>query len=257
MLQSSESMGVEAVVLAAGRGKRMESDLPKVLHKICGRAMLNYPIETLNKAGIPSVVVVSYKEDLVKKEIGEQVKYAHQNDPTGGTADALVAGLSEISQDVKRIVVLNGDDSAFYRPETIRQLLVRHVESEAVMSFVSLEVENPHGLGRVVRDAHGCLIGIVEEADTSELEKEIKEINIGLYVFDINWLKKNVSKVKASTTGEYYLVDLAKIALAQGDSVSVYQLEDPSQWQGINTPEQLQLANKKMAELLQSLSDNS
>lgn len=238
---------IAAVVLAGGRGKRMESAAPKVLHEICGRPMISYTLENLRRSNIGQiVVVVSYRKYEVMKTIGGAVKFAYQKNPKGGTADAAAAGLKEVSSKVKTLVVINGDDSAFYKPETINNVIATHKKTNSVLTFVSLERDNPCGLGRVVRDGEGKLIGIIEEKDATEEQKEIKEVNDGLYVFEKGWLEKNIGKVELSSQGEYYLVDLIKMAVDKKEKVSVYHLEDSSEWQGINTPDQLDEAGRLM-----------
>lgn len=242
---------VAAVVLAAGKGTRMKSATPKVLLEICGRPMISYTLEKLRKSGIGEiVVVVSYGKGEVIKRIGGAVKFAYQKNSKGGTADAAAAGLKEVSSKVKTLVVINGDDSAFYNPETINNVIATHKKTNSVLTFVSLERDNPHGLGRVVRSKTGKLMGIVEEKDATELQRKIKEVNDGLYVFEKVWLEKNIGKVKLSSQGEYYLVDLIKMAVDKKEKVSVYNLKDEDEWQRINTPRQLKEANELMKKRL-------
>jgi bifunctional UDP-N-acetylglucosamine pyrophosphorylase/glucosamine-1-phosphate N-acetyltransferase len=146
-------------------------------------------------------------------------------------------------------VVLNGDDSAFYLPETIRDVIAKHEREGAILTFVSLMKENPSGLGRVIRDEKGNLVGIIEEKEATDIQRRIKEVNDGLYVFDKDWLANNLPKVtKSPVSGEYYLVDLVAIALSGEDKVVCYQLKDNNEWFGINTREELAAADKKMRE---------
>ncbi len=224
---------VAAVVLAAGMGTRMKSFTPKVLLEICGRPMISYTLENLRKSKIGEiVVVVSYGKSELIKTIGGAVKFAYQKNPKGGTADAAAAGLKEVSSKVKILVVVNGDDSAFYKPGTINNVIVSHKKTNSVLTFVSLERDSPYGLGRVVRDKTGKLMGIVEEKDANLAQRKIKEVNIGLYVFDKSWFEKNIDKVELNPRGEYYLVDLVKMAVDKKEKVSVYHLEDGGEWQG-------------------------
>lgn len=249
ILQANKDEAV--IVLAAGKGTRMKSKNPKVLHTICGRPMIAYTLENLRKAGFAEViVVVSFKKALVLKEVGKACKIAVQKNPKGGTADAAKAGLGSLSKNISTVAVINGDDSAFYKPETIRDILRFHKKSSSVLTFVSLVKDDPYGLGRVVRDGKGDVVRIVEEKNATDAQKKIKEVNDGLYVFKRDWLDKNINKVKLSPQGEYYLVDLIKIAIDRGEKVGVYRLKDASQWQGINTPEQLALAQDKMKQRL-------
>jgi UDP-N-acetylmuramoyl-L-alanyl-D-glutamate--2,6-diaminopimelate ligase len=236
------------VILAAGRGTRMKSDLPKVLHNICGRPMISYSMENLRNAGVINLVpVVGYKRNLVLREISKECNYAVQ-ETTLGTGNSVLKALKKIDLKYTNILVIYGDDSAFYKPATIKNVIEIHKNSNAVLTFVSLIQENPFGLGRVIRDKNDNLIGIIEEKDANESQKKVKEVNDGLYIFKSNWLRKNINKInKSPVTGEYYLTDLIKFALGENQKVSVYKLPDANEWQGINTPEQLQNAERKMS----------
>lgn len=240
-----------AILLAAGKGTRMNGSFPKVLRKIAGRPLVSYTLDNLRSVGFGKIVmVVGYKSKEVINSMGHAVDYAHQEKMLG-TGDALAKGLKVID-DNGSVVVLNGDDSAFYSPDKVKEIIRRHVESSAIISFVSLIKDDPTGLGRVIRDTRGKLVGIVEENDTDEKQKQIKEVNDGLYVFDLKWLRKNVARVKKSASGEYYIVDLIKIALSQKRKVLVHKLEDSGMWQGVNTKEQLEVADKKMREKIEN-----
>lgn len=236
------------IILAAGRGTRMRSELPKVLHTICGRPMISYTLENLRNAGLKTVVpVVGYKKELVLKEISKECNFAIQ-EKTLGTGDATSKGLDKIDRKYKDILVIYGDDSAFYKPQTIKNVINEHRNSKAVLTFVSLIQENPFGLGRVIRDKDNKLKSIIEEKDATEKQKKVKEVNDGLYIFNSIWLRKNIRKIKkSSVTGEFYLPELIKFALVQKEKVSIYKLPDSSEWQGINTPEQLKIAEDKMS----------
>ena len=236
-----------AIVLAAGKGTRMESQEPKVLRKICGRPMVIYTLANLRKAGINDItVVVGFRKNLVIREVGGAVKFAHQKNSKGGTADAAKAGFEKVDKKSRTLIVINGDDSAFYKAETIKNILKIHTQRERKLTFVSLMKDDPTGLGRVVRGKDGLITKIVEEKDASPEEKKIREINDGLYVFDTKWFAGNIKKIKKSPQGEYYLVDMIKLAIDQKDRMATYTLPDDSEWQGINTQEQLEDANKKM-----------
>jgi UDP-N-acetylmuramoyl-L-alanyl-D-glutamate--2,6-diaminopimelate ligase len=238
---------ISAVILAAGKGSRMHSGIPKVLHKICGRPMISYTLENLRGSGVGEIIaVVSYKKNLVIGKIGGAVKIAFQKNPKGGTADAAKTGFSEVSDIAKTLIVINGDDSAFYRPETIKKIVEIHSERKRKLTFVSLIKENPTGLGRVIRGENGLITKIVEEKDATDEERKTKEVNDGLYVFDREWFANNINKVKISPQGEFYLVDLIKLAIDQKDRMATYTLPNDHEWQGINTPEELEKAEQKM-----------
>ena len=242
---------ISAIILAGGKGSRMKAHLPKVIRKICGRPMILYPLEALRRAGINDItVVVSYRKNLVIKEVQGAVKFSYQKNSKGGTADAAKVGFGEVGSKTKTLVVINGDDSAFYKAETIKNILKIHKERERKLTFVSLMKDDPTGLGRVIRGKNGLITNIVEEKDASETERKIKEINDGLYVFDRSWFERNIDKVKKGPQGEFYLVDIVKLAIDQGDRMATYTLPNCDEWQGVNTPEQLEEANRKMAKRL-------
>lgn len=244
---------ISAIILAGGKGSRMKSYLPKVLMKICGRPMISYTLENLRRAGINDItVVVSYRKNLVIKEVQGAVKFAYQKNSKGGTADAAKAGLEKVGNKSETLVVINGDDSAFYKAETIKDILKIHKERERKLTFVSLMKDDPTGLGRVIRGKNGLITNIVEEKDASSEERKIKEVNDGLYVFERLWFEKNIPKVKKGPQGEFYLVDIVKLAIDQGDRMATYTLPNDDEWQGVNTQEQLDEANKKMEKRLQN-----
>jgi UDP-N-acetylmuramoyl-L-alanyl-D-glutamate--2,6-diaminopimelate ligase len=240
---------VSAIILAAGKGTRMKSDLPKVLHKICGRPMIAYSLENLRTARIGEIItVVSFRKDIVIKEIGGAVKIAVQKNPKGGTADAINAGVSLISEKVGTIVVMYGDDTAFYSSETINKVIDLHRKTGAKLTFVTLLKDDPHGLGRTIRDKDGGLMAVVEEKDATEKERKVKEVNDGMYVFEKELLVKNLPKVKKNPiTGELYVNEIIKMAIDQKEKISIYRLPDTLEWQGVNTPEEFEEAKKKMA----------
>lgn len=253
-LKRDENMS--AVVLAAGKGTRMKSNLPKVIHKICGRPMISYTLENLRAAGVGDIVpVISFKRNIVRRCIQGAVRLAVQENPKGGTADAAKTGFTKVKSETKTLIVINGDDSAFYTPETIKAIVNVHLERERKLTFVSLIKENPVGLGRVIRGKNGLIIKIVEEKEATEEEKKIKEVNDGLYVFDKKWFSQNINKVKKSASGELYLVDLIKIAIDEGSRMATYTLPNDDEWQGINTPEELEKARIKMELKLKSLNE--
>jgi bifunctional UDP-N-acetylglucosamine pyrophosphorylase/glucosamine-1-phosphate N-acetyltransferase len=158
--------------------------------------------------------------------------------------------LKKVPKNIKIVIVLNGDDSAFYKDETIKDVIKTHIRKKAVVTFVSLMKENPEGLGRVIRDKKGNLEAVVEEKEATARQKKVKEVNDGLYVFNRIWLSRNLSRIKKSRAGEYYIVDLVKIALRQGRNVEVYKLKDVKQWQGVNNQKELEEADGKMKRIL-------
>lgn len=245
---------ISVIVLGGGKGTRMKDPRPKLLREICGRPMLSYTLENLRRVGIADLVlVVGYRKREIIKIFAGAIEFAVQKNPKGGTADAAQSGLPFVSRESKTLIVVNGDDSAFYKPETIEEVLKIHRDRERKLTFVSLIKEDPTGLGRVIRGKNGLITKIVEEKDATSKERKIKEVNDGLYIFDREWFSKNIGKVKKGPQGEYYLVDLVKLAIVQGDRMATYTLPNDDEWHGINTPEQLIEAEKKMRERLQNV----
>lgn len=247
---------VSSIILAAGKGTRMKSSKPKILHEICGRPMIAFSLQNLRRSKVGEIItVVSYRKNLVIDKVGGAVKIAVQSNPKGGTADAVISGIQKVSKDAKHVMVLYGDDTAFYEPDTIKEVLRDHISGKAVITFITLTKENPFGLGRILRDEKDNLIGIVEEKDATDPQRKIKEVNDGLYIFDKEWIAQNLPKIKPSAvTGELYLVDLIKMAIDQKKKVKAYKLPTDSQWQGINNPEELAKAVEKMKEKLSDFS---
>jgi len=244
-MKTSQKLNFSAIVLAAGEGKRMKSPLSKVLHKIAGMSMLERTLGILRKVNpIEIIVVVNPKNSSKVKTFLQGQKVAVQNEAIG-TADAASAGLIKSQKNISTVAVLYGDDSAFYKPETVAKVFNHHLRSKATITFATVLKENPFGLGRIVRK-NGKLIGIVEENDASEDQKKIKEINDGLYFFERDFLEGSLMKLKPSpVTGELYLTDLISLALKSNHKVETY-LVGENQWHGINTPEELRVANIKL-----------
>jgi UDP-N-acetylmuramoyl-L-alanyl-D-glutamate--2,6-diaminopimelate ligase len=239
-----------AIILAAGKGTRMKSQTQKVLRKVAGRSMIAYALQNLRGALFKRmVIVIGHKKEEVMKETRGTVLFAEQKKVLG-TGHAAATGLKKVPKNIKTVIVLNGDDSAFYKNETIKDVIKTHIQKKAVVTFVSLMKENPKGLGRVIRDKKGNLEAVVEEKEATVGQKKVKEVNDGLYVFDRIWLSRNLSKIKKSKAGEYYIGDLIKIALRQGRNVEVYKLKDVSQWQGVNNQKELEEADGKMKRIL-------
>jgi UDP-N-acetylmuramoyl-L-alanyl-D-glutamate--2,6-diaminopimelate ligase len=241
-------LNISAIILAAGKGSRMQSDTPKVLHKICGRPMIAYSLQNLRRAKVGEIVtVVSYQRDLLIKEIGGAVKIAVQENPKGGTADATNTGVRLVSEGIGTVVVMYGDDTAFYSPETINKVINDHKKNNATLTFVTLLKDDPQGLGRIVRGEDGELTAIVEEKDATPEERKIKEVNDGMYVFEKEFLSKNLPNVKKNPiTGELYINEVIKMTIDQKEKISIYRLPNDLEWQGVNTPEELEKAKKAM-----------
>lgn len=240
-----------AIILAAGRGKRMNAkDKNKVTFTLADKPLVKHSVDLLENMNFHSViVVVGYAQESVKKVLANDthIIYAEQTKRLG-TAHAVATGFRKIPQDVTDVLVIQGDDSAFYTKEIIVQLATKHIETNAAVTFLTVKLANPFGLGRIVRDDAGKVISIVEEKDATEEQRAIHEINAACYFFSAKFLNKYLKQIKKSPiTGEYYIVSLIELATKNGEIVETMQAEIP--WRGVNTKEELQEAERLLAEL--------
>ncbi len=227
------------VVLAGGLGMRMKSRLPKVLHRVCGRELIRYPVELLRQAGIQRTVVVLSSENstAVRRLIGEGVEYATQ--PAAlGTADALACAAGLLRGRAQHLLVL-GADSPLVHAETVLRLIASHVAESSDMTLLTANAASARDLGRVVRDALGRIVAIVEAPDREETPDSPGEINGGVYSFQAPWLWNNLERIEPSPSGERYLTSLAAIGSARGSSIQAVVSSDPWELQGVNDRRQL------------------
>lgn len=236
---------VAAIILAAGKGKRMNSqEVNKVMLPLSGRPMISYAIDRLKKLNIsPIIIVVGFAKNSVMDLLKNEVIYAIQRKQLG-TGHAVKCALKKLSPNVKHVLVLQGDDSAFYKEETLEELLQRHILSESDLTFLTIELDNPAGLGRVIRDENDRIMAIIEEKDASLEQKRIKEINPACYVFKVEFLREFLKKIsKSKVTGEYYLPSLIDIAIKNNKKIEAVKA-GKMLWRGINTKEELDEAEK-------------
>lgn len=229
-----------AIILAAGEGTRIKAKgSNKVTFKIAGKPMICYGVDTLKKSGIKRiVVVVKFKEESVKKVLENSVIYVRQGEKKG-TAAALEAGVGALNDDLGNVIVMYGDDSAFYTQDLIRFLLNKHLESRADVSLLSIKVNDPTGLGRIVRDDNGRIAEIIEEKMATDEQRRIQEINTGCYCFKLDFLRKRIPEIEMNLISkEYYLTDIIEIALRHEEKVNVCLYSDNSVWFGVNNRSQ-------------------
>lgn len=239
-----------AIVLAAGKGVRMKSKkVNKVMIPLAGHPMISYTVNLLKKLKVGEiVVVVGFAKDSVENFLGPTLVYAEQKKRLG-TAHAVGCALEKIPSRFREMLVLNGDDSAFYQPKIIKSLIDKHYDKKADLTLLTIETKNPYGLGRVLRNQKGEIFGIVEEKDASETQRKIKEINPACYLFRRTFFKKYLPKVKkSSVSGEYYLTDLVRLGFEGRERIEGLKVKDLA-WRGINTWEELRAAEKIMRRL--------
>lgn len=232
--------GVLVIVLAAGKGTRMRSRTPKVLHKVLGRSMLEYvlhTIESLHPKGI--AVVVGHGEEKVREHIGDPLglDWIVQEQQLG-TAHA-VKHCESVCRGAEHVLIVCGD-TPMLDCETLTRLIDAHIDSESSVSVLSANLDNPIGYGRILRSKEGECLGIVEEKDANDTERKIQEISSGIFCVRGSDLFNLLEAVKnGNVQGEYYLPDIIKIALGRGLSVQAVQAEDAACIIGINDRVQL------------------
>ncbi len=237
------------VILAAGQGKRLNCvDLPKVLYQINGQPIISYILQELEKGGIDKnriCLVVGFKAELVKEKIGSGYLYARQAKRLG-TAHAALTGEKPLSPAFDNFLVLNGDDTAFYKFNSLVNLMEYHLENNNDVSLLTCEPKDPQGLGRVVRGGNGEVIKVVEKENMTPDFENIKEINTTTFCFKRGWFKKHYLNIKLIPgLGEYGLPSFVEEALLSGSKFGAIKLKDPNEWFGINTPEQLAEADRR------------
>ncbi len=243
----ADQAGPIAVVLAAGKGTRMGSDLPKVAHEAAGKALVRWVIDSLREAGVDDcIVVVGHRAEVVERCLAgvPGVSFAVQREQRG-TGDAVAAAAEAIRTRAsggrgRRPVVVVCGDSPMLRPESVRGLLDRYASTGAACLLGTAVTTDPQGLGRIVRDDQGRFLRIVEQKDASPAERAIREVNMSTYVFAADDLLRSLSRLgNANASGEYYLTDCPGILLSEGLAVDAIACLDPSETLSVNTPEQL------------------
>ncbi len=240
---------IGAIILAAGRGSRMKlQDSNKVTLKLVEKPIVLHIVHFMKQLAIKTVVIVvgHARESVEEVLAGERVIFAEQAELLG-TGHAVQAAIPVLPKAVTDVFIVYGDDAVFYVDRHIpvmQKLFAKHFETNAAFTFLTIEQENPTGLGRIVRDKNGRLVSIVEEKDATAVQKKITEINPGSFVFQVDFLRKYLPLVKRSpVTGEYYLTSLIDVAIKHGEKVETVQGGKLS-WRGVNTPEELSEAEK-------------
>lgn len=235
-----------SIILAAGMGTRMKSKTPKVLHKVCGKALCEWVIDESAKAGATkTVAIVGHKAELVKEALGDKCEFALQAEQKG-TGHAVMQAADFIKEAQGYVVILNGD-TPLIKAETIEKAINAHKNSGSSATVITAILDDATGYGRIVRDADGNVIKIVEQKDASEEEKAIREVNSGMYVFDAASLVYALDKLTPNNAqGEYYLTDTLEILRNAGKTIAAYAIEDNDEIRGINDRVQLDEAENIM-----------
>ena len=228
-------MKVTAVLLAAGQGTRMKSDLPKVLHTLCGKPMLWHVLEALKSVTTEKpVVIVGHGAQAVKDDVGDAAEYVLQ-EPQLGTGHAAMQAEPLLKGKTDYVIVTYAD-MPLLRGETFRQLLEMQLNNSGPLSMLTVIAKDPRGFGRIVRKADGTVQAIVEEYVATPEERAIKELNVGAYCFKADWLWDALHRIeKNPQKGEYYLTDVVEVAVKDNLPVQALVHDDFMETIGINT----------------------
>lgn len=244
----SQLTGPMAIVLAAGKGTRMKSDLPKVLCTACGRPLVAWVLDALRDAGVGRiVVVVGYRSELVRDALAdyEGLDFVEQTEQLG-TGHAVMVCRKQLEAFDGPIVVVAGD-SPMLQSSSIAGLLAEYRHGETACLLGTLIHDNPAGLGRIIRDADGAFQAIVEDKDCTDEQREVHEVNMSTYLFDNQRMLAALDSVNRNNKqGEYYITDVPGIMLAEGLEVKALPILKSVEALSVNTVEQLAAVEEAM-----------
>ena len=234
---------LRVIILAAGKGTRMNSDLPKVLHKLKGKPLLDYVIdesELLNPKEI--ILVVGFKKDRVIKHTEKRInlKYATQIEQLG-TGHAVLQTNELLKNRKGHILILYGDVPNI-KASTLQPIIDDHISNNRDLTLITAEIDDPTGYGRIIRDKNDNLLKIIEEKDCNDIEKKIKEWNPGIYIFKIPEVFKILDDIKTNNASkEYYLTDAIGLAQQSNMQIKAIKIANSDEVIGINTAYQLKV----------------
>ncbi len=236
---------ITAVILAAGKGTRMNSDLPKVLHKICQKPLLFYVLSSVQELGIgtPYVIIGYQAQKVIDSFKNENIEFVLQKEQLG-TGHAVMQAEPHFFNKEETVLVLNGD-MPLITSSILQDLIDAHVKSKASATVLSAKLADPTGYGRIIKSKNGDLEKIVEQKDASLGELAVNEINTGTYCFESKDLFGSLKEIcPENSQHEYYLTDVMQILRKNNKKVSAYCMEDSACALGINTTDQLKTAEK-------------
>jgi bifunctional UDP-N-acetylglucosamine pyrophosphorylase/glucosamine-1-phosphate N-acetyltransferase len=241
------SNDLSVIILAAGKGKRMKSETPKVLHKLCGKPMIYYILKQVQSLDPKNIfIVIGHKKEDVRKYIADDfpsVKTVDQ-DKQAGTAHAVMMAARYFDEMGSNILVLSGD-SPLITSQTLRSLTKLRQKEDLSVSILTSIADNPHGYGRIIKDKQGKVLKIVEEKDASQEEKKIDEVNSSIYCFKKDLLVENINDIgTGNSQGEHYLTDIVEMFIDKGEKVETYIAPDHFEASGINDRVQLASAEE-------------
>ncbi|MCL1864935.1 MAG: sugar phosphate nucleotidyltransferase [Spirochaetes bacterium] len=225
-------------MLAGGKGVRMKSHIPKVLHPLCGKSLIEHVVDNLNIAGIDDIlVVVGYKGDEVIDRLGSRVNYVWQYEQLG-TGHAVMQA-EEYFKNYNGDIIVACGDVPLIKPETFKNLISLADNEKNGAAVLTMIQDNPTGYGRIVKE-NKRFVRIVEEKDANDEVRKIKEVNSGTYIFKSKYLFEGLKRINTENAqGEYYLPDVLNYILSVGLNVEILQLINSIEGSGINTKEEL------------------
>ena len=228
-----------AVIMAAGRGSRMQSNVPKVLHTVCGKEMILYSIERLSDAGITSLIVVVSESNYepIKNVVGDGVEYVIQSD-SKGTGGAVQTVLSVMESGVEHVLV-HGADMPLVSEQSLRSLMLSHKNDDHQITLLTSEIINSTDLGRILRNDQGDILSIREASEIVDSDDISSEVNLGTYCFTRDLLDDSLSRLNVKENGELYLTDLIEIGCAQNVRIGSVYASSADESLGVNNRVQL------------------
>jgi len=228
---------LQTIILAAGKGTRMKSDLPKVLHPVCGQPLIDYVLDLARRIGSAKInVVVGHRSSQVRAVLPKdpKVRIVIQRQ-LKGTGDAVKSAQSQFIHFAGDVLILSGD-AVLLKTKTLKDLVLKHKKSQAAVTFLTTVMQHPEGYGRIIRGFGGKAVAIREEKDATEYEKNIMEINAGVYCFRAPVLREAIRHIKLNPKKkEYYLTDIIAHLTEQKARIETLETEDPAEGLGINT----------------------
>src|SRR3989344_2848141 len=247
---------VKIIILAAGKGKRMQGDLPKVLAEVQGKPMIKHLLESVQKSGIDDkpVIIVGYKKEMVIRELGDKYHYISQEMQLG-TGHAVSLAKDYLKNNTEHVMVLYGDHP-FISAQTIKKINEKHLESGKKITMATVKLPNFRdwrinfvNFSRIIRDKNGKIIRDIQFKDASDEEIKVTEVNPCYFSFQADWLWKNLESLKNNNAQkEYYLTDLIKIATAEGIEIESIEIE-PYEALGANTKAELDILERLAIQL--------
>ncbi len=237
----SNTMALAIIIMAAGKGTRMQSELPKVLHQANGRPILDYVLDTASSLEpAKTLLIVGHQADLVKAVAARYRVSTALQEPQLGTGHAVMQAEAELRDFEGEILILSGD-APLVNAGTLHKLIAFHRSKNGDATVLTAELQDPTGYGRVIRNSDSeSVLKIVEQKDASREELAVREINSGIYLFNAQLLFQALHEVNTNNAqNEYYLTDVFGICFRNGKSVYAFKTENAEEILGINTPEQL------------------